>query len=432
MEIQGLGLRRVLAIQWFVGLFTLSLLNPLGATTLDEVYKITLKNNPSFQATQEATQQAQAQRSQLRALAMPTLDLLYSYQRIDPVTNSFGGLLQPRTQTTSRFLIKQPLFQGGAEYAAWERGKAIEELSKIQVQSASRALYREVAQVYYDYWLAVSLYKNGQSAKEASELQVRENQKRVNQGRIPLSVYESSLALQASTTAQVFALKSKVDLARMALYRVSQWQPTPQEDEVFLKELSFALPNLDLRQNESNLQNHPDLRVFQQQLRAEEKTETQTKGSFLPRVDLLGNYYLIRQGPLASSQWDASIQASWSIFNGGLNRSQILESLSKQRQLEKRSLALFQSYRAELLSLVEYLNSQYLVLNQIKKSLEQSKKAYLSSTRESARGQTDSLATLTLLNSYVSAQERFQQNAYDYAIALSKWKTLVGDVPEMF
>jgi|GEM_PF-5444076 len=391
--------------------------------TLSHFYSAALLHDPNLSSSLAGVDQAKAQRSQLKALAMPSLDLLYSYQRIDPVTNIFGQNLSPALQQNSRFQLRQPVFQGGAEYAAFHRGETLEEVATLRTFSAKRTLYLEVAKAFFEAILANNLRLNSERALSAIELRVKENHKRYKQGRLSESSYLSSQAQYSLEQSQVYASKARQETAQLELTRLTGSQ---------ISDLSLlVIPEIREPPKQDKildkLARHPEIATLQKQQESEDQFETQTKGSFLPRVDLLGNYYLLRQGPLASSQWDASLQASWSIFNGGLNRAQILESTAKQKDLEIQLQGALTRLKTQADSLQQFLIKQRVVIEQIKVSLKHAENAFNASKKESKKGSSDELEALLLLTNYISTKDKLEQSFYDYQISWSQFDALTGE-----
>src|SRR5271170_6051327 len=119
------------------------------AATLSEIFRHTLQKNENVPIQTENTYQANETRLQAIAKVLPKVSFSDSQFWQQDVATSFGPI-SPPYQPLAKFVVSQPLFQGGAEYAGWAFAKNQLHQQKAQQENVEITLYKSVVSAFYN------------------------------------------------------------------------------------------------------------------------------------------------------------------------------------------------------------------------------------------------------------------------------------------
>ncbi len=409
--------------------------------TLEKSISLALSQNPTFLASEQQVDAAQAQMRYAAAQFFPTLDAA-GLQNLDKKVfvvefPSFipGGRPQrvplDFTKTYQLSLsFTLPLYTGGRLTSGYQQAKYNLGSSEEGVRHSSQETVLEVKRGFYTYLLAVELVK----------------------------VAEESLGLAESLLSNVknmyeVGMASRLDLLR-AEVRVSNLKPPliQARNNVSIAELSLkTLLGLDLAQPveivgeltyqpvEINLQeslaralaNRPELSQVEYQKKIAGEMEKMARAEGLPTLAVSGNYnYWSNFFNFKKNNWEDyysfNLVLTIPIFHGLSTSAGVAQAQAQIRQIEFSQKALENGIRLEVQSTI-------LNINQAKESL-LSQQKNVEEARESVRvaelSYTEGLVTITdVAAAQVALSEariNYLRALYDYAVSQAELDKAVG------
>lgn len=409
--------------------------------TLEKSISLALSQNPTFLASEQQVDAAQAQMRYAAAQFFPTLDAA-GLQNLDKKVfvvefPSFipGGRPQrvplDFTKTYQLSLsFTLPLYTGGRLTSGYQQAKYNLGSSEEGVRLSSQETVLEVKRGFYTYLLAVELVK----------------------------VAEESLGLAESLLSNVknmyeVGMASRLDLLR-AEVRVSNLKPPliQARNNVSIAELSLkTLLGLDLAQPveivgeltyqpvEINLQeslaralaNRPELSQVEYQKKIAGEMEKMARAEGLPTLAVSGNYnYWSNFFNFKKNNWEDyysfNLVLTIPIFHGLSTSAGVAQAQAQIRQIEFSQKALENGIRLEVQSTI-------LNINQAKESL-LSQQKNVEEARESVRvaelSYTEGLVTITdVAAAQVALSEariNYLRALYDYAVSQAELDKAVG------
>jgi outer membrane protein TolC len=177
------------------------------------------------------------------------------------------------------------------------------------------------------------------------------------------------------------------------------------------------------------LEKRPDIRSLVSQVQAARYNKSYNRALYYPSLDLVGNYYLDRSGTnLKDSKWDAGLNLSIPIFEGGLSSAQVGEAAAK---LHEQELLLAQARRsAEVEIRVAYTELQK-SLNQVrllKEAVETATAAYQGLNKDYRHGLATNIDVLTAMTKQLDAKRSYDTNRYALEVAKASLDNSVGEI----
>lgn len=301
--------------------------NLLAATNLNDAFKAALQNNENYQLSQSKTKQLDEKVTQSEASFQPKLNLIGAYTRLGLPEASKNPDYDKQSHSL-RFNATHPLFRGFKDLATL-KGAEYDKLSQKEQEEYVRLnLYSTVAQSYFSIIAYEGDLKNLAEQESLLTSRVKELKERVLLGKSRKADLLSAQAQLASTKSQIESTKAQLEITRESFANITGLKAetvldTPANELPTAKEINYYLTKIDQR---------PDIKSLQRQVKSSSELTKATKGSRLPSVDLNGNYYVDRSGKPKPSQWDVGVTITLPLYEGGVISSQVREALEKQNE----------------------------------------------------------------------------------------------------
>lgn len=380
------------SISLFVALAATS--NAEGATNLKESYQAALKRSETLASQEKLVEIAETRYSQAWGSILPNLTANASYMIQDQPSNVLAQSFFPRTQPEAKLTVRQPIFRGLREFAALRQQRQLSESEKHTHEHATLLLYNDVAQMYHAVLAAEENLKNNQVQLKLYDEQIGELGRRVRAGTSNETDLLTLQSSRANVRSQFETARAGVMAARESYAFVTGFA---RGTELASIELKQPKPQPVMEYLET-LEERPDLRGMAVRAQAAHEQVDIVKSAHFPTVDLLGNYYFIRQSDVYQGiNWDVQAVVSIPILSGGLTTAQVRESAlqSEREELELTRLR----RRAE--QQVRTLHSDYVAgldsIVSLEQSLQLADKNYQLLRRDFRRGLTRNLDVLQAL-----------------------------------
>ncbi len=322
--------------------------------TLTQAVELALDRNPTVGRARETINEFNLQVREVRADALPQLDLTLSAQKFrDPgLRNSpaFGDLpdfLPPEAlgpysfqDYAYSFRLEQPIYTfgriGGALDAAREQLSAVKE----EVRSVESVAARDVAIAYYDLLLAqrrLAVFESEKASRQRQLAQVKDRLELEDATR--LDVLNSEVAL-ANLQPQILGAENGVAVSLARLNEVLGRPidaPLELVDGLELPDPLPLVPDYKVLLEQA-AQTRPELLRFAYSRRVLEAGQKVTRADTLPEISAAGNigvnsFDVTNLGKPSYRNWSVGVFLRWKLFDGfrtssavGRLQSQVLQS----------------------------------------------------------------------------------------------------------
>jgi outer membrane protein TolC len=130
-----------------------------------------------------------------------------------------------------------------------------------------------------------------------------------------------------------------------------------------------------------------------------------SKGSYLPTLDLLSNWYAIKDGGSTSSRnsdWDVGLNLTIPLYEGGVSQALVRESTEKKQTAQYQLSDYEKTIKIEVTSRYELFHRYFDQIKAFDMALEKAKRSYDETIRDYRLGLVSNLDVLTSLNLYLT------------------------------
>jgi outer membrane protein TolC len=286
------------------------------------------------------------------AARLPSIALQGAYTRTNHVEEF--GLAQPSgpprliypdipDNYRTRVDLQWPIYTGGRADALERAAAAEHDASTADVASARGDLRLEVSRAYWALVTARATEQVLAGTLSSMDAHVRDLASRLEQGLIPPNDLLSAQAQQSrqrvlSIEAQNAAAVAEADLQRLlGLDRGQRVEPADTLDGV-----PASAADLDALVAES-LRQRPERQALQRRVDAADARLVAADASGRPQVAVTGGYDYARPNPRIfprsgdwRDSWDVSVNASWSLWDGGRRQADQAEAAANARAARER------------------------------------------------------------------------------------------------
>lgn len=412
----ALSLRAILI--FFLGLTATSLSH---AQTLEEFYEAAKNQTAPVKEKMLGEEIAKYQKEKVVAGVLPKLSLQStSIWREVANVGAFGQ----RYQSTSNFNLVQPLFRGGAEYYGIAAAKNLPKIAEYERENAENSLFAMVAEAFYQ---ARRIEREREILLEQEKIlrdRVGTLSNRVKIGRskgTDLIAARSQLAritAERSRTERLWEEAKKLLMSRTGSTHIDKLIDSHKVDDLLVD------PNW-----EKNLANTPQVKANELLYENAVKQAKVARGTYLPSMDLNGNYYLHRSGILRDSHWDVSLNAKWDLYTGGNDSAEVRIKKLEASQIEARLVDLKRNLTNDFAYLKKEFSIHQKALEELDDAVSLAKQNYEQHMKEANQGLVSDLDSLIVLESYLEVRRAYYQQAFDTKMAWVSLRVLAGDRP---
>jgi outer membrane protein len=409
-----LSIRLLSLLIIFIPLFSLASTAPNLKNLLAAVEQL----NPTLQMKALSVNQNEQDLSIARSAIYPKLNFNSNYTKQDD-----GGGSLIRTNQRSTFLqLRQPLYQGGREYAGLdtakfriESGKADHAITKIELSQTLASLYFELSRQF-------EILKLNQELEKLSQERVQFLQKRVQIGRARSS---ELVAAQA----QLFSVESQIDNNRQLIAEI--------ENRIFLlTQVKAPYATQDLSQawslkSRDAYSNKDETSPFQLKMNYDlqiAKLEVDSfRANHKPTLDFSANYYLEREGVFNRAEWDFSFNLTFPLFQGGQTVSEVKKSLLKERISSLDQQQIQNNLEVDILNLYNAADTGHNQSLKLKQAVDLGLKNYCQTLKEYELSLVNNLEVIQAMNLYIQYKKDYISSHFMAWSNLTQLEILTGN-----
>lgn len=368
------------------------------AVTLGESFNSALLNNQSDNINESRLKQSMELRSKGQGSYYPTLSVRGTYLKQEKFED----------QKTLGLNLTTSLYNGGRDRQLIRNADAGVKIAENQRQLDRVTLYMEVVDSYYTYLLNQNDTKNLELLKKQSKERVDEIRKRLQIGRSRRGELLQAEAQLASVDAELLDAQGLLKQSEARFFILTGLTKEKASDLKFdetgpvktLEEyISLALSREDIQNKQLEIQQFDgDVKI--------------SKGSYLPTLDLLSNYYALKEGGSTSSKnsdWDVGLNLTIPLYEGGVSQALVRETTAKKQSAEYQLTDYKKNIQIEITSRYELFHRYFDQIKAFDLALDKAKKSYEETARDYRLGLVSNLDVLTSLNLYLYSKRNSEK-----------------------
>lgn len=295
-----------------------------SALTLNECFKLALKQSENIAINREKIKEAEARFTQALGTLLPHI----SFSRSDYFQDTANQSSYKKHSYDQKFVFKQTLFAGFKEFAGMSGSKSEVKQRRFEAKRATHMLFVDVADAFY---LLIELRKDIEAltiTKKALDDRIADLKERIHIGKSRASELSSTEVQLYTIDAELSSVTNQETVARDLLeFLIGRPVGEIIDDNAPLTVESEAIYIRD-----SSLR--PDVEATHYAWEVDKKKAFVAKTGFLPSVNLESGYYTHKTSAPREGDWDALLSISVPIFDGTETLGAVQESNSVARQSE--------------------------------------------------------------------------------------------------
>jgi len=338
--------------------------------SLDDLYMMALKRSEKIKISNEELYIAEQTKEKALSVLVPRFSAFGNYTRYSEEKTAPDKVtpIQPESTTAWGVRFDQSFTLNGKELIALEITKDSIKKSKYDLNAVTEAYLFTVASAYYN------ILKTAKAVDIA-----KANVERLETHKNAVTV---QLNIEAATKTDFFRAQAELSKSKAELIKARNGLRLAQNilTRVVGLEGNFEIKNPDFNKNFSSdddldsikkeaLFDRAELKSLAVQKKISEDTVKFVKNAYWPTVSLEGVYQKYDQEPdyflVNDESVSIGVMLNFTIFDGGLRRAEIKESLAKKRQAELAEKDLSKDIATEIEDAFLFLHTQMSVLKSL-------------------------------------------------------------------
>lgn len=390
------------------------------AVTLGESFNSALLNNQADNINESRLKQSFENKNIGEGSYLPTLSLRGTYLKQENFED----------QKTLGLNLTTSLYNGGRDSRSIENAETGILIAKNQKQLDRVNLYMEVVESYYTYLLNANDIKNLELLKKQSQERADEIRKRVAIGRSRRGELLQAEAQLASVDAEMSAgmgllKQSEARLTILTGLNKSQLAGVKMESSPPAKTLeqylSLALSREDIQNKELSIK----------QIDNEVNI---SKSYYLPKLDLLSNWYALKEGGSTASRdsnWDVGLNLIIPLYEAGVSQAKVRESVERKQSANYQLMDYKKSVTINVTSRYEVFDRYSDQIKAFELALEKAKRSYEETVKDYRLGLVSNLDVLSSLNQYLASKRNSEKTRIQALLNQKLLEASAGDIPQV-
>ena len=404
----------------FLSTTTLFLGLEAQAVTLGESFNSALLNNQTDNINESRLKQSLELRTRGQGSYYPTLSIRGTYLKQEKFDD----------QKTLGLNLTTSLYNGGRDRQLIKNAEASIKIAENQKQLDRVSLYMDVIDTYYTYLINLNDIKNLELLKKQSQERADEIRRRLQIGKSRRGELLQAEAQLASVDAQTFDGQGLLKESEARFYILTglekkQMMDLKFDDKISEKKLDEYIEMAMAREDFQNK------RLEIQQFEGDVKI---SKGRYLPTLDLLSNYYAIKEGGSTSSRnsdWDVGLNLTIPLYEGGVSQAFVRESVAKAQSARYQLSDYQKMVTMEVTARYEMFHRYYDQIKAFDSALEKAKRSYDETLKDYRLGLVTNLDVLSSLNLYLNSKRSAEKTRIQAIMNQKMLEAIVGIVPQV-
>jgi outer membrane protein len=293
------------------------------ALTLEDCYRLALKQSEDIAIDVELIRQAEAHFTQAFGTLLPQVSFSRTQTREDSDNSP-----QFNKSFEQKFIFKQTLFSGFKEFAGISGSKSEKKQREFELLRAKQLLFVDVSDAFYLLLEKREDLKTLEIVKKAFSERIAELKNRRLLGK-------SRASEVVSTEVQLYTLQDQIQLTKnqelIARELLSFLTGGP------VKEIQESVFDLSLKPESEYLSkaaSRQDVLAADFAWQVDKKEVAISKSGFLPQINLETDYYGHRSSAPTDSEWKTQLTFNVPIFEGTTTFGKVKEAVSKAKESE--------------------------------------------------------------------------------------------------
>jgi outer membrane protein len=367
---------------------------------------------------------AAEQYSAAKASVLPTIKASAAVLKQD--NSKITSRAEPESfQTTAKVTLNQPLYAGGAEYAAIRKTSKQAEAGAKMADAARIKVIRDLTSSFFQVLSAQAELQSSAELRDVSKRRAKEIRARVGIGRSRAVDGLGADAQLASSEAQYESSRLALDAAKRHLS--SEIGREVQNVCDISPKVNGHLKDWDdVRQK---VQKRPDLAATDLAVSAAGDNVAIARAGHQPSLEFGANYYVKRpETQKTYGNWDVSLSASLPIYSGGMVGSKVNEALAVEQKQLSIARQLKQSAEDEARDLWESHVTGRTQVASLEEASKKSAQYYQAMANDERKGLASSLETLQALNASIDTLRAFQKAKLKFEETIRQLHLVTNDV----
>ena len=390
--------------------------------SLDDLYQIALKRSEKIKISEENLYLTETTKEKALSVLVPRFSAFGNYTRYneEKMAADTVTLIQPESTTAWGVRFDQSFTLNGKELIALGIAEDSIEKSKYDLDAVKEAYLFKVASAYYNVLetakavdIAMANVERLEAHKNAVTVQLK------IETVTKTALYRAQAELSKSK-AELINARNRLRLARNVLSRVVGLESNFEIRKPESKK-DFLLDNdIDSVKKEA-LFDRAELKSLAVQKKISADMAKYSKSAYWPVVSVEGVYQKYDQEPDSFMVNDESISVgvmlNFTIFDGGLRKAEIKESLAKKRQAELAEKELSKEITTEVENAYLSLHTQMSVLKSLEDQLKFANSNYDAVSKQYKYGLANSIDVMDANTLLVTSETELSKAIYNGQLA---------------
>ena len=158
------------------------------------------------------------------------------------------------------------------------------------------------------------------------------------------------------------------------------------------------------------------------------------KSYYLPKLDLLSNWYALKKGGSTSSRdsnWDVGLNLVIPLYEGGVSQAQVRESIEKKQLADYQLLDYKKSITIDVTSRYEVYQRYVGQMKAFDLALEKAKRSYDETVKDYRLGLVSNLDVLSSLNLYLGTKRDSEKTRIRAILNQRLLEAVAGVIPQV-
>lgn len=390
--------------------------------SLDDLYMIALKRSETIKISEEDLYIAERTKEKALSVLVPRFSAFGNYTRYSEEKTAADTvtLIQPESTTAWGLRFDQSFTLNGKELIALGITKDSIKKSKYDLDAVKEAYLFTVASAYYNILkttkavdIALANVERLKTHKNAVDVQLK------IEAATKTALYRAQAELSKSKTELINA-QNRLRLAQNVLSRVVGLEENFEIKKPEFNKISSLDNDLDSLKKEA-LFDRAELKSLALQKKISEDRVKFTKSAYWPTVSVEGVYQKYDQEPDSFMVNDESVSVgvmlNFTIFDGGLRRAEIKESLAKKRQAELAEKELSKDIATEVEDAYLSLHTQMSVLKSLEDQVKFANSNYDAVSKQFKYGFANSVDVMDANTLLVTSETELSEAVYNGQLA---------------
>lgn len=405
--------------------FWAGLSGPLHAMTLPEAFAAAKKNTGTLTGKQLDIDIAENRKKQGVGSLLPSVEVSsVNLFRDDAGASNVSSSFTETHQHTARISLTQPLFRGGSTYYGLKIARNLPKIARLDLRQTEIELYETVAQAFYEVLQYKSDIDHLREQTRLLQERISDIRQRTAIGRSKNTELLSAQSILARTESELASGRSQMILAQQrlaALIGIDSVTALQDDGEV---QPAAVPPDWADR-----LMAAPQVAANELILEQARLEVGVARGSYLPSLELNGDYFLDRGGVLADSKWEVTVDATWEIYSGGRNTAEKNIQQLEARKLEYYLTDLKRNLRSRFEAQKLDFQARQEELGKLKQAVQLAEVSYREHRREFSSGLVSNLEVLNSLDELLQARRALGRKVYETKLSWIRLQATVGATP---